>query len=257
MRASTSYSKRGALPIADGDVSVNEMPQQDLVLKHADLVKRIAYHVVSRMPPNVEVDDLIQSGMIGLLDAAKHYSPTKGANFQTYAGIRIRGAMLDEIRKSDWTPRSVNRSMRELSEVVRKLENAGGREAKSAEIAAAMNLSMEEYRKLLQDAASCRVFSLDQMRSSDDESTPSDHTRDEQPGPFERAEDAGFRDALSSAISGLPKRENLVLSLYYDEEMNLREIGAVLEVSESRVCQIHAQALVRLRARLAEWLQPD
>ena len=129
MRASTQYSntqKRTPKPLVDEGVPVDQVPQQELVLKHADLVKRIAYHLVSRMPPNVEVDDLIQSGMIGLLDAAKHYSPTKGANFETYAGIRIRGAMLDEVRKSDWTPRSVHRNMREMADVVRKIENAQG-----------------------------------------------------------------------------------------------------------------------------------
>jgi RNA polymerase sigma factor for flagellar operon FliA len=258
MRASTRYSnQRGANPIAHDGVPVNEVPQQDLVLQHADLVKRIAYHMVSRMPPNVEVDDLIQSGMIGLLDAAKHYSASKGANFETYAGIRIRGAMLDEMRKSDWTPRSVHRNMRELAEVVRKIENAEGQDANPAEIAAGMNLSIEEYHKLLQDAACCRVFSLDQMRLGDDDSSLPDHPRDEQPDPFERIEDSGFREAVASAISALPEREKLVLSMYYDDEMNLREIGEVLEVSESRVCQIHGQALVRLRARLAEWLQPN
>ena len=216
--------------------------------------KRIAYHLVGRMPPNVEVDDLIQAGMIGLLDAAKHYSAAKGANFETYAGIRIRGAMLDEVRKSDWSPRSVHRSMREMAEVVRKLENNEGQNANAADIAAAMNLSIEEYHKLLQNAASCRVFSFDQMRLRNEESNPADLVRDDQPGPFERVEESGFRHAMSSAIDGLPEREKLVLSLYYDEEMNLREIGEVIEVSESRVCQIHGQALVRLRARLAEWL---
>jgi RNA polymerase sigma factor for flagellar operon FliA len=258
MRASTKYtSQRGVAPVVDDSVPVNEIPQQDLVLRHADLVKRIAYHVVSRMPPNVEVDDLIQSGMIGLLDAAKHYSPNKGANFDTYAGIRIRGAMLDEVRKSDWTPRSVHRNMRELAEVVRKIENTEGKDASAADIAAGMNVSIEEYHKLLQDAASCRVFSYDQMRSNDDESSPADHARDQQPGPLERVEDSGFRDSMATAITGLPEREKLVLSLYYDEEMNLREIGEVLDVSESRVCQIHGQALVRLRARLSEWLRPN
>jgi len=260
MRASTQYSntqKRGSVPVQDGDVPVGEMPQQDLVLKHADLVKRIAYHLVSRMPPNVEVDDLIQSGMIGLLDAAKHYSPDKGANFETYAGIRIRGAMLDEVRKSDWTPRSVHRSMREMAEVVRRIENAKGQDAAPADIARELGVSIEEYHKLVQDAASCRLFSFDQMGSNDDESSPADHARDEGPGPFEHIQDAGFGAAMSAAIATLPEREKLVLSLYYDDEMNLREIGEVLEVSESRVCQIHGQALVRLRARLAEWLAPD
>jgi RNA polymerase sigma factor for flagellar operon FliA len=236
---------------------VDAIAQQELVHKHADLVKRIAYHLVSRMPPNVEVDDLIQSGMIGLLDAAKHYSATKGANFETYAGIRIRGAMLDEVRKSDWTPRSVHRSTREIADVVRKIENEKGRDATPADVAERLGVSIDEYHKLLKDAAGCRLFSFEQMSSSGDESSPADHARDERPGPCDHIENAGFRDALAAGIGGLPEREKLVLSLYYDEDMNLREIGEVLEVSESRVCQIHAQALVRLRARLAEWLAPD
>jgi RNA polymerase sigma factor for flagellar operon FliA len=259
MRASTQYSsatKRDP-KLATDDGPVSEIPQDDLVVKHADLVKRIAYHLVSRMPPNVEVDDLIQAGMIGLLDAARHYTPSKGANFETYAGIRIRGAMLDEVRKSDWTPRSVHRNMREMAEVVRRIENEKGQDAKPTDIATALGIDIEEYHKLVQDAASCRLFSFDQAGSSDDESSPADHVRDDKPGPFDHIEDEGFRDALAEAIDGLPEREKLVLSLYYDEEMNLREIGEVLEVSESRVCQIHGQALVRLRARLAEWLRPE
>jgi RNA polymerase sigma factor FliA len=260
MRASTQYSntqKRAPKPRVDDGARVDQVPQHELVLKHADLVKRIAYHLVSRMPPNVEVDDLIQSGMIGLLDAAKHYSAAKGANFETYAGIRIRGAMLDEVRKSDWTPRSVHRNMREMANVVRTIENEKGQDATPTDIAERLGVSIEDYHKLVQDAASCRLFSFDQMLSSEDETSPADRARDERPGPFDHIEDAGFRDALAAAINGLPEREKLVLSLYYDQDMNLREIGEVLEVSESRVCQIHGQALVRLRARLAEWLAPD
>ncbi|MBS0400225.1 MAG: RNA polymerase sigma factor FliA [Proteobacteria bacterium] len=236
---------------------MGRMPQHDLVVRHAELVKRIAYHLVSRMPPNVEVDDLIQAGMIGLLDAARHYSASKGANFETYAGIRIRGAMLDEVRKSDWTPRSVHRGMREMANAVRQLENERGHDAKPADIAARLGQSLEEYHKLVQDAASCRMFSFDQLGTGDDESSPADRARDERPGPFEAMEQVGFRDALVQAIEGLPEREKMVLSLYYDDELNLREIGEVLEVSESRVCQIHGQALVRLRARMSEWLQAD
>jgi RNA polymerase sigma factor for flagellar operon FliA len=260
MRASTQYSntqKRSPKPPADDAVPVDQIPQQELVLRHADLVKRIAYHLVSRMPPNVEVDDLIQSGMIGLLDAAKHYSANKGANFETYAGIRIRGAMLDEVRKSDWTPRSVHRNMRQMAEVIRRIENDKGHDATPSDIVQALGVTMEDYHKLVQDAATCRLFSFDQMSSNDDESSPGTQARDERPGPFDHIHDAGFRSALAGAIGGLPEREKLVLSLYYDEDMNLREIGEVLEVSESRVCQIHGQALVRLRARLSEWLSPD
>src|SRR5579862_3892015 len=259
MRASTQYAntqKRSPRPLADEQLPIDQVPHEELVLKHADLVKRIAYHLVSRMPPNVEVDDLIQSGMIGLLDAAKHYSANKGANFETYAGIRIRGAMLDEVRKSDWTPRSVHRNMRQMADVIRKIENEKGRDATPSDIAEGLGVPIEEYHRLVQDAASCRLFSFDQMSSADDDSSPADHARDQSPGPFDHMEDAGFRDALAAAIEGLPERERLVLSLYYDDDMNLREIGEVLEVSESRVCQIHGQALVRVRARLAEWLTP-
>ena len=215
MRASTQYSntqKRSPKPIDDNDVPVGEVPQQELVIKYADLVKRIAYHLVSRMPPNVEVDDLIQSGMIGLLDAAKHYSATKGANFETYAGIRIRGAMLDEVRKSDWTPRSVHRNMREMADVIRKLENAKGQDASPTDIAEGLGVSIEEYHKLVQDAASCRLFSFDQMGTSEDESSPADHARDERPGPFDHIEDAGFRDALAAAINTLARISAPVLS---------------------------------------------
>jgi RNA polymerase sigma factor for flagellar operon FliA len=165
--------------------------------------------------------------------------------------------MLDEVRKSDWTPRSVHRNMREMADVIRKIENIKGQDATPTDIAEGLGVSIDEYHKLVQAAASCRVFSFDQMGTNDDESSPADYARDEGLGPFEHIEDAGFRDALAGAINVLPEREKLVLSLYYDEDMNLREIGAVLDVSESRVCQIHGQALVRLRARLAEWLTPN
>src|ERR1700729_2078080 len=191
MRASTQYTntqKRSPKPLVDDNIPVDQVPQHELVLKHADLVKRIAYHLVSRMPPNVEVDDLIQSGMIGLLDAAKHYSANKGANFETYAGIRIRGAMLDEVRKSDWTPRSVHRNMRAMADVVRRIENEKGQDATPTDIAGGLGVSIEEYHKLVQDAASCKVFSFDQMASSEDESSPPDHARDAGPGPLDDIE---------------------------------------------------------------------
>ena len=251
MRARKQYAETAAA----GPAGPETPSAEELCVKHADLVKRIAYHLVSRMPPSVEVDDLIQAGMIGLLDAARHYTASKGANFETYAGIRIRGAMLDEVRKSDWTPRSVHRTVREMSEVIRKLENETGHEARPTDVAKALGIPIEDYHKALQDAASCRLFSFDQMGSGADDDSPVHHARDERPGPAEDLEDEDFRKALAAAIAGLPEREKLVLSLYYDDELNLKEIGKVLEVSESRVCQIHGQALVRVRARMEEWLR--
>jgi len=253
MRARQQYADNAATGAPAGP---QDLPQEELVLRHADLVKRIAYHLVSRMPPSVEVDDLIQAGMIGLLDAARHYTPSKGANFETYAGIRIRGAMLDEVRKSDWTPRSVHRSVREMAEVVRRIENETGHDARPGDVAEALGVSLDDYHKRVLDAASCRLFSFDSLGGPEDES-PADVTPDNRPGPLDHLTEADFRRALATAIGGLPEREQLVLAMYYDEELNLREIGEVLEVSESRVCQIHGQALIRLRARLDEWLAAE
>lgn len=216
-----------------------------LVARHAELVKRIAYHLAGRLPPSVEVDDLIQAGMIGLLEAAGNFVADRGASFETYAGIRIRGAMLDALRRLDWAPRSVHRRAREVAEAVREVEAEHGREARDAEIAAHMRIPLDEYHSIVQDAACCRVATLDDATTG----TAPDPAHD----PFRDTADGRFRAALVDAIGGLPEREKLVMSLYYNDELNLKEIGAVLGVTESRVCQLHGQALVRLRARLADW----
>ncbi len=231
--------------------TTDETAHNDLVIQHVTLVNRIAYHMVSRLPANVQVDDLVQAGMIGLLEAARNYNPSQGASFETYAGIRIRGSMLDEIRRLDWTPRSVHRKVRMVSEAVRLIENEKGRDARDHEVAEALELTLEEYHKILQDATGCRVFSFEDMNSMGEDHESGMSGSDD--GPLECLQDEDFKKNLSHSISGLPERERLVMSLYYDEELNLREIGEVLGVSESRVCQIHGQALIRLRARMQEW----
>jgi RNA polymerase sigma factor for flagellar operon FliA len=222
-----------------------------LVVRHAELVKRIAYHLAGRLPASVEVSDLIQAGMLGLLEAASNYTADRGASFETYAGIRIRGAMLDALRKLDWAPRSVHRKARAAAAAVRELEAEFGREARDSEIAERMGVSLEDYHRIAQDAASCRVSSLDD--SNGDEESLLGRVEDEGADPFLDATEAGFRAALVNAIKELPERERLVMSMYYDDELNLKEIGAVLKVTESRVCQLHGQALVRLKARLVDW----
>jgi RNA polymerase sigma factor for flagellar operon FliA len=216
-----------------------------LVLRHADLVKRIAYHLAGRLPPSVDVDDLIQAGMLGLLEAAAHYSADRGASFETFAGIRIRGAMIDALRKLDWAPRSVHRKAREVAAAIREIEGESGREAKDVEIAGRMGISLGDYHRIAQDSASCRLASL-----QDD---GIDGTLGRSDDPFIETVDERFRVALAQAIGQLPERERLVMSLYYDQELNLKEIGVVLNVTESRVCQLHGQALTRLKARLADW----
>lgn len=222
-----------------------------IVMRHAELVKRIAYHLAGRLPASVEVADLIQAGMLGLLEAASNYTADRGASFETYAGIRIRGAMLDALRKLDWAPRSVHRKARAAAQAIRELEAEFGREARDGEIAERLGVSLEEYHKIAHDAASCRISSLDDTNGDDDSLLG--RIEDENADPFADASDEGFRAALAKAIDELPERERLVMSLYYDEELNLKEIGAVLKVTESRVCQLHGQALMRLKARLADW----
>jgi RNA polymerase sigma factor for flagellar operon FliA len=225
------------------------------ILRHASLVKRIAYHLMNRLPPSVQSDDLIQAGMIGLLEAARNYDASQGASFETYAGIRIRGAMLDEIRRTDWTPRSVHRKTREVSEAIRRIENDKGRDARDNEVAEELGISVKDYHSILRDAAGARVFSTEELAASGHLAWES--TGQSTRGPLEGLEDDDFRDGLAEAINNLPERERLVISLYYDEELNLREIGEVLGVSESRVCQIHSQATCRLRSRLREWRAAD
>ncbi len=223
-----------------------------LVQEYAPLVKRIANHLRGRLPDGVDQDDLVQVGLIALLDAARQYSPAKGASFETYAGIRVRGAMLDEVRNTDWTPRSVYRRQRELTAAIQAVENRTGKPADAREIAAELGVGLEEYFRIVTAAAAHRLFSLDQ--EGDDGDMPVHQIQDPDNEPSLELESDEFRQALTRAIQSLPEREALVMSLYYDEELNLKEIGEVLGVTESRVCQIHGQALARVRALMHEAL---
>lgn len=229
--------------------SVVALDADALVETHAPLVKRIAEHLRGRLPDNVETDDLVQVGLMALLEAARKYSADKGARFETYAGIRIRGAMLDEVRAMGWTPRSVHRKQREISMAMHALEQETGREARAEDVAEKLGVSMDEYHKMAADSVSAKLTSFDQLTEGDDHRASIPAPCDD-PAAF--AEKSEFRSMLAEVIGNLPEREALVMALYYDEELNLKEIGQVLEVSESRVCQIHGQALARVRSRLHE-----
>lgn len=215
------------------------------------LVKRIAYHLKGRLPDSVMVDDLIQSGIIGLIEAMQNFNGDQGATFETYAGIRIRGAMLDEIRKGDWTPRSVHRKSREVSEAIHQVEIREGREAHDLEVAEQMGISLSEYHKILQDTSGAQLLSIDQP---DHEELSEDRMIGSGTTPLQQLADDNFQTHLANEIDNLPEKEKLVMSLYYDEELNLKEIGEILEVSESRVSQIHSQAIKRIRSRLSDWM---
>ena len=222
-----------------------------VVERYAPLVKRIAHHLLLRMSSSVQVDDLIQSGMIGLLDVARKYDVSKGASFETYAGIRIRGSMLDEVRKGDWAPRSVHRKSRKVAEAIKAIEARTGSDAKDKDIAAELEIDLNAYYAILQDASGSRLFSFDDVMEGDDSAIET--AAGELPGPCDGLQRDSFKSHLALAIDNLPPREKLVLALYYDEELNLKEIGEVIGVSESRVSQIHSQAAMRLRSRLSEW----
>ncbi|SEK48405.1 RNA polymerase, sigma 28 subunit, SigD/FliA/WhiG [Colwellia chukchiensis] len=222
-----------------------------LLEQHTVLVKRIAYHLLARLPASVIVDDLIQSGMIGLLEAANNFDNSKGASFETFAGIRIRGAMLDEIRRGDWVPRSVHKNSRLISGAIKSLEAEHGRDVSDSEVADKLAISINDYHQMLNEVSAGKILGIEDLGVSEDVLDVSQQL--EQDEPYLEIERDIFKKALAECISSLPEREALVLSLYYDEELNLREIGQVLDVSESRVSQIHSQAMHRLKARMQSW----
>ena len=222
-----------------------------LLERHTVLVKRIAYHLLARLPSSVIVDDLIQSGMIGLFEASNNFDATKGASFETFAGIRIRGAMLDEIRRGDWTPRSVHKNSRLVTTTIKTLESRLGRDVTDSEVADELQISVAEYHRMLNEVSNGKIIGIEDLGG--EESSHFDNHCKIQDDPYHKIEHGAFKKGLSECISTLPEREALVLSLYYDEELNLREIGQVLDVSESRVSQIHSQAMHRLKSRMESW----
>ncbi|KEY91215.1 RNA polymerase sigma factor for flagellar operon [Candidatus Photodesmus blepharus] len=229
----------------------NDNSQKFFLEKHSVLVKRIAHHLLGRLPPSVQVEDLIQSGMIGLLEAKKNYDGMKGASFETYAGIRIRGAMLDDIRRGDWIPRSVHKRNREISQAVSFLEGKLNRCPTDFEVAKHLNMSLDQYHTILIDVNSSRLIGLEDLGISDD----SISSGSEDDTPFNGVVKESFRKELIDSIKMLPQREALVLSLYYDEELNLKEIGEIVGVGESRISQILSQSMKRLRMKLGDWIE--
>jgi len=206
-----------------------------------------------RMPASVQVDDLIQAGMIGLLEAAQKYDASRGASFETYAGIRIRGAIVDEMRRGDWAPRSVHRNARRVAEAIGIVEARTGRDAQDTEVAEELGIGLDEYFAMLRDSSASRLFSYEETFGDDETSLDTAGTGSDYASPLEGIQRDSLKQSLSQAITQLPEREQLVLALYYDEELNLKEIGQILGVSESRVSQIHSQAALRLRTRLSDW----
>ncbi|EIJ47216.1 flagellar operon RNA polymerase sigma factor [Herbaspirillum sp. GW103] len=229
--------------------------KNDVLEQHAPLVRKLAHQLKAKLPPSVEVDDLIQAGMMGLLDAVNRYEETHGAQFETYAVQRIRGAMLDELRSSDWLPRSIRQNARKVEEAMQTLLQQLGRQPQEAEVAQHMKISLSDYQALLTD---CGGHQLIYYEDFHDDEGGHEHfldryqTGEGEDDPLQTLINGGFREAVVDSIKALPEREQLLMALYYEQEMNLKEIGAVMGVSESRVCQLHSQAISRMRSYLRE-----
>jgi len=227
------------------------MPECDaaLIQQYSPLVHKIALHLQAKLPASIMLDDLLAAGMLGLLEAHNNFDDSKAVSFSTFASFRIRGAMLDEIRKSNWTPRSVAKKMRQISAAISQVEAQTSKPATAAQIAAQLNLSVNDYYSLLDEVKGCQVCSLDELISDNQlqecETEQNTHTK-----IALSHEKQHFAQQLAQHIHKLPKREQIVISLYYLDELNFKQIGQVLEVSESRISQLHSQAIARLRASL-------
>ncbi|WP_137935970.1 RNA polymerase sigma factor FliA [Chitinivorax sp. B] len=227
---------------------------EDRVHQFAPLVKRIAYHFMTKVPASVDVEDLIQVGLIGLMEAAHNFDASQGAQFETYASQRIRGAMLDFLREADWMPRNTRRNLRTIEATIQRMEQRLGRPATELEIAGEMNLPLADYQQMLDDARGYQLIYYEDYEDEGEHSQLDRFAADTEANPFHALDDADFRKHLKQGIDMLPEREKLVMALYYEQELNLKEIGEVLAVTESRVCQLHSQAIARLRGQLTDWL---
>ncbi len=228
--------------------------QDNYAKQYAPLVRRIAHQMIAKLPANVELDDMIQAGMIGLMDAVNRFEESQGTQFEVYAASRIRGSMLDELRAGDWLPRSARKSQRDIENAIHRLEQRFQRAPQEGEIAVELNMSVPDYQELLGDARGAQLVYFDDLGGGvDGDDYLERHVAQAGGEPLEILRDKRFRTALVAAIEELPEREKLLMSMYYEQDLNLREIGAVMGVTESRVCQLHSQAVSRLRAKLKSW----
>ncbi|KGM41916.1 flagellar biosynthesis sigma factor [Aquabacterium sp. NJ1] len=234
---------------AKGRLEIDAMLRQ-----YSPLVRRLAHQMIAKLPANVEIDDLIQVGMIGLTDALTRFDAGQGVQFETFATQRIRGAMLDELRGADWLSRGTRKQQRDIEGAVHRLEQRLGRAPHESEIASEMGMTLGDYQEMLGKVRGTQLIYLEDMSGEDGDNDYLDrHVTDEGNDPLSLLQDHRMRHALVEAIKNLPEREQYVMSMYYEQDMNLKEIAAVLGVTESRVCQLHSQSIARLRVKLREW----
>ncbi len=229
-----------------------QLDRSALIKQYQPLVRKLAHYMMAKLPPSVEVDDLIQVGLIGLADALSRYEASQGVQFETFATQRIRGAMLDELRGNDWMSRGSRKSQKDIESTMRRLEHRLGRSPVESEIAAEMDLTLADYQALLSKVRGTQLVYLEDMarNNEDDDNFLDRHVADSDADPLNMLRDQRLRESLVAAIKGLPEREQYIMSMYYEQDMNLKEIAAVLDVTESRICQLHSQSIARLRAKM-------
>ncbi len=236
------------------DFSPVNSSRDKLILEYAPLIKYISQKIAARLPANIELDDLMSSGVIGLMDAIEKYDASRDNKFKTYAEFRIRGAILDELRAQDWVPRSVREKAKQLERCYARIEQSKGRQATEEEVCEELGISAEEFHDMLNQVKSVALLSYDDVSSFSKADKRALHGLGEggsrAPTPFNEVNVASVKKIIADAITDLPEKQRLVLSLYYYEDLNLKEIGRVLDVTESRVSQLHTQAVLRLKARL-------
>jgi RNA polymerase sigma factor for flagellar operon FliA len=232
--------------------SNGQLNRNAMIKQYQPLVRRLAHHMMAKLPANVQVDDLIQVGLIGLSEAFTRYEAIQGVQFETFATQRIRGAMLDELRDNDWMSRSTRKSQKEIEQALRSLEHQLGRSPLESEIATQLGISLTDYQTLLGKVRGTQLIYLEDMtRGLDDVDSVLDrHVSDTDADPINRLRDLRLRQALVAAIKNLPEREQFIMGMYYEKDMNLKEIALVLDITESRVCQLHSQSIARLRSKL-------
>lgn len=227
--------------------------RDQLIMDYAPLIRFVAQRIAARLPSNIEIDDLMSAGVIGLMDAIDKYDPSRDNKFKTYAEFRIRGAILDELRSQDWVPRSVRDKAKRIEKTYAELEQRLGRSVSDEELSKELGVTLEEYYETVAKVKAVTLLSIDEA------SGPNNHERKSlldslentaSKNPFLQLKSKGIRDILIKNIEDLPEKQKLVLSLYYYEDLNLKEIGRVLDVTESRVSQLHTQAVMRLRQKL-------
>ncbi|AGX87395.1 RNA polymerase sigma factor FliA [Candidatus Symbiobacter mobilis] len=229
-----------------------QLDRNALIHQYQPLVRKLAYHMMAKLPANVEIDDLIQVGLIGLSEALARFESTQGVQFETFATQRIRGAMLDELREYDWVSRGTRKSQRDIEDAMRHVEHRLGRIPLESEVAEEMGITLAQYQSLLTKVRGSQLLYLEDLQSNadDEEGFLDHHAGDPESDPIRILRDQRLRQALVAAIKGLPEREQQIMSMYYEQDMNLKEIAAVLDITESRVCQLHSQSVARLRTKL-------